>query len=314
MGPEKVVCSNISRSIISWHCLFKSVWTLRRIAFFCEPLTFSFQPQSIESKSCSSESADYPSYDPHTETQNFKLSGSKDYIDDSYEYKGKVTESVEEYFQDDFPPPQIMPSYEKRNRSYPPPLLNVNDTVLKSNVTVYSSSVRMKMSQTTTLKNTTNILYLVLPSKYSVSDNSLVAITGNNTIVITQNMNDTPMIETSLKAVSKGPKANQLQNSIASHLKSANIDGGLLRNRSGNFTFNFSKDVNKREKRDLGETAMRLGENTTHPVMLTDMSAAVPPPPQLIDGKAGKNEPLGESEEKYFSEGQWTEYFDEKVA
>jgi hypothetical protein len=69
---------------------------------------------------------------------------------------------------------------------------NFNDSVVKKNVTVFSSSVRMKVSQKTTLTNATNILYLVLPSKYNISDNSLVAITGNNTIVITQNMMNAP--------------------------------------------------------------------------------------------------------------------------
>ena len=285
-----------------------------------------------DSESCSSESDDYSSYEPY----------HPGYLDKHYKHDfdqgiSKVAnnwmgiEAENEYFQEDFPPSRVQEHFltekEKRRK-----LSGQNDSIVKSNLTVYSGSVRMKMSQTSTLKNTTNILYLVLPSKYSVSDNSLVAITGNNTIVITQNMNDPPIV-TGLRNQSNMLIDTSLQKSISTKLKAGISQAGLQKNNTGTFSLSQQKDKYKRKKRETRETTKPVGSlakkiNTQHIDKVLELAKSDNAEDHIPKEKKEKSEVLeyadgGMSRTKsvevernfsrsadYLKDGQWTESFD----
>ena len=213
-----------------------------------------------------------------------------------------------------------------------------NDSVVSKNVTVYSGSVRMKMSQTTTLKNATNILYLVLPSKYNVSDNSLVAITGNNTIVITQNMVNIPE-DLKAKALQKGPKNTSGQfiktvysNSTRWKRFSGGGGGGGSTNEDDPSTLEIfksaiSKILGKRESNDSVSTTKRTTVGETMDGKITTTSDAKIQPEENVSSAL----PIAEDEDQnagnmeddsgvffnyaggpwdYLDEGLWTEYLE----
>jgi len=317
-----------------WKFEFKGYWSDGSSSYSDESKSVSESESksesNSESKSCSSESRDYSSYE--ADFKEGKGKGANNWI-------GKDAES--DYSQEDISTSHVQEHF-LTDKGKPIKLTGLNDPIVKSNVTVYSSSVRMKMSQTTTLKNSTNILYLVLPSKYSVSDNSLVAITGNNTIVITQNMNTAPT-ETS-KNQTNLLKSTALQNSNSTKMKGVNNHGNFSKNKTESFSLNLHKEIYKRKKRQTSETTKAVAVGTSFSVekRISDMPSedysvleevktddvedahlkAHPLPWKKKSERVGyedswmpstKGAGLGRNSSRsgdYLEDGQWTEFFD----
>jgi hypothetical protein len=290
-----------------------------------------------EDASCSSERDSlYSGY------RQYEMSGSRDqdyagrsgYQDSRRRHVGRTVEDSH-YFEDDFSAGSlsdddieelVVPKYAKPpvtlDKLYKAaPRSQANDSVVKSNLTVHSSSMKMKMSQSTMVTNTTNILYLVLPSKYNISDNSLVAITGNNTIVITQNMNSSPSDNDA--KLTKG-KLFPFPSYISSSLKKMNVDWKTLNdttlgNKSMNYNGTIRQEVKPRYKREItsppdfedGEDATVIITGIFLQDAFTDMAEQISGD-SLNDGKIDQNLDSEDvpRDEYYGDDEPWTEYVD----